>query len=379
MTSSNLRKAWYKGAMPETAVIIPMLNTNEPDAVLRTLFVREGQRVSTGEPLCTLETTKSTADLEASADGYVVGLRFQAGQLVPAGEILCYLAPSPDWKPPAPDHTPPADDHSALPQGLRITEPALGLARMQGLDLESLPTGVLVTENVVKAALQKPGGVELSPALSELDPTAIIIYGGGGHGKALIELIRSLGNFQITGVVDDILSSGESILGVPVLGGGETLPKLYKQGVRLAANAVGGISRLSDRFRVFQRLAEAGFACPALVHPKAFVEASARLSPGVQVMPQAYVGSEAKIGFGAIVNTGAIISHDCILEDYVNLSPGAILAGNVHLGRGVLIGMGVTVNLSASVGAGTRVGNGATIKADVPENSVVRAGSIWPE
>jgi acetyltransferase-like isoleucine patch superfamily enzyme len=30
------------------------------------------------------------------------------------------------------------------------------------------------------------------------------------------------------------------------------------------------------------------------------------------------------------------------------------------------------------VGAGARIGNGSTIKEDVPEMGIVRAGTIWP-
>ena len=121
--------------------------------------------------------------------------------------------------------------------------------------------------------------------------------------------------------------------------------RCYQQGVRLAVNAVGGIGDVAVRIKIFQRIAQAGFACPAVVHPTAFVEASAQLSPGVQVFPHAYVGSDVRVGFGSIINTGAIVSHDCILGDYTNLSPGAILAGAVQVGSGALIGMGATINL----------------------------------
>jgi len=41
--------------------------------------------------------------------------------------------------------------------------------------------------------------------------------------------------------------------------------------------------------------------------------------------------------------------------------------------------MGATINLGVSIGAGARVGNSAVVKADVPENGIVRAGAIWPE
>jgi acetyltransferase EpsM len=211
------------------------------------------------------------------------------------------------------------------------------------------------------------------------DPTAIIIYGGGGHGKSLIDLLRALGSYHLAGVVDDGKPAGGDVLGVPLLGGGEVLGELYRSGVRMAVNAVGGIGNLAPRLQVFGRLAEAGFDCPGVVHPAAWVEPSASLAKGVQVFPHAYVGSDAHVGFGCIVNTGAILSHDVVLGDYSNISPGAILAGAVEVGERALIGMGVTINLEVKVGAGARIGNGATIKRDVPAGSVVHAGTIWPK
>jgi acetyltransferase EpsM len=268
---------------------------------------------------------------------------------------------------------------SEAPAGLRITQPALTLARQNGLDLRQLPIGLLVTEEMVRTVLkQQTTPSVLSPLPAAFDPTAILVYGGGGHGKMLIDLLRSLGTYHIIGVVDDGLEAGQLILGAPVLGNGTVLPDLYRQGVRLAVNAIGGIGNVTVRIEVFRRLAEAGYAFPAVIHPTAYVEPSAVLSPGVQVLAHAYVGSEAHIGFGSIVNTGSIVSHDCMLGDFTNVSPGAMLAGEVRTGSGVLIGMGATVNLRVNMGAGARVGNGATVKGDVPEKGVVRAGTIWP-
>jgi acetyltransferase EpsM len=194
----------------------------------------------------------------------------------------------------------------------------------------------------------------------------------------LIDLLRTLGTYPIAGVVDDRLTPGDHILGAPVLGGSALLPELRQRGLELAVNAVGGIGNISVRIRVFQQLAEAGFTCPALVHPRAFVEPSAQMAAGVQIFPHAYVGSAVQIGFGVIVNTGAIVSHDCQVGDYANLSPGAILAGEVHIGSASLVGMGVTINLQVKVGDMARIGNGATVKQDVPRNSIVHAGTIWP-
>ncbi len=215
-------------------------------------------------------------------------------------------------------------------------------------------------------------------ALFEFNPKAVIVYGGGGHGKTIIDMLRTLGVYSIEGIIDDGLEVGRSIMGVPVLGGAESLYSVYSKGVQQAINAVGGIGNISIRIEIFKKLAAAGFSCPALVHPSAMVETSSVLEAGTQVFSKAYVGSEARVSFGCIVNTGAIISHDCVLGPYSNISPGAILAGEVSVGEGALIGMGATINLQVRVGAGARIGNGATVKADVPELAIVRAGTIWP-
>jgi sugar O-acyltransferase (sialic acid O-acetyltransferase NeuD family) len=216
------------------------------------------------------------------------------------------------------------------------------------------------------------------PASPSETLSPIVLFGGGGHGKTLIELVRAAGEYQWAGVIDDNLGPGTSVLDVPVLGGSEALAGLYAQGLRLAVNGVGGIGNPQVRWRVFETLDRAAFSCPAIVHPSAVIEPSARLERGVQVLAQSYVSSAVVIGYGSVLNAGVVVSHDCVIGKCVNLSPGALLAGGVHIQDFAQIGMGVTINLNITIGRGARVGNGATVKTDVPENGIVWAGSIWP-
>lgn len=206
----------------------------------------------------------------------------------------------------------------------------------------------------------------------------ILIYGGGGHAKSVIDLIRALGVYQIAGIVDDVLPVGSTILSVPVLGKSDLLDDLADHGLKYAVNSVGGIGNPEVRVRVFERLAHAGYVCPHLIHPKAVVEPSAKIAEGAQILPLVYVGSDSDVGFGCIVNYGAILSHDCHIGDYVNLSPGATLAGGVTVGDRTQIGMRVTINLDLEIGHDVRIGNGATIKKNVPDGEIIRAGTIWP-
>ena len=272
------------------AVQFPLINPNEPEAMLAAVHVRAGQRVQRGEALCTLETTKSTADVLAEIDGYVAGLQHAAGDSVSAGELLCYLADDPGWTPPAHDQATPQGE-TTPPPGLRITQPALALAKEKGLDLGKLPVGPLITESMLRPLVEHAAPAAYAP------PSGLV-YGGGGHGKSLVDLLRALGSYRITGIVDDGLETGTRIMDLPVLGSSAVLAGLAEKGVRLAVNAVGGIGNISVRIQVFQKLAQAGFACPSVVHPSAWVEPSASLAAGVQVFPHAYVGSDAQLGYG---------------------------------------------------------------------------------
>ena len=184
-----------------TQITIPLINPNEPEALLADLQAQEGQHITAGSELCTLETTKSTQFVLAETDGYLVGLQFQAGDTVRAGAVLGYLAAAPDWTPdPAASDTARATNSNPLPSDLRITQPARALAREHNLDPERLPRGKLVTEAVVRSLLfgslvDSPEGQTTRP----FNADAILVYGGGGHGKAVIDLLRTLGSYHLVG------------------------------------------------------------------------------------------------------------------------------------------------------------------------------------
>ncbi len=303
-----------------SAILIPPPPAEMPWQVVELAF-HEGQSVRQGQVLAQLRAVEDQQALTSPQDGYVIGLHAVTGQTVSTGQVLCCICAQPP----------------------------------------------------VKTAQSEAGA-----ARSAFDPTALLIFGGGGHGKAVIDLVRALGTYQIVGIIDDGIAAGSEILGVPVVGGASTLPDWYARGVRLAANAVGGIGNVDVRLKIFDILIQAGFSFPALAHPSAIIERSATLAAGVQVLPQAYVGSAAQVGFGTVLNAGATVSHDCVLGQVVNLSPGATLAGNVHIEDDTQIGMCATVNLGITVGSRCIVGNGATVKADVPPGTRVWAGTVWP-
>jgi acetyltransferase EpsM len=209
-------------------------------------------------------------------------------------------------------------------------------------------------------------------------PDALILFGGGGHGKTLIDLVRAEGKYTWAGIVDDNLMPGSTLMDLPVLGGADVLPELYRRGLHLAVNGVGGIGNVQVRLDVFERLKRARFEFPTVVHPTACIEPSAVIDAGVQVLALTYICSCSQVGFGSVLNAHVVVSHDCVIGEVVNLSPGALLAGGVKVEDHAQVGMGTTINLNLTIGRAARVGNGATVKADVPAGGVVPAGTIWP-
>lgn len=365
--------------MTQISITVPMLNANEPEARLVALHVEDGQYVVKGTLLFTIETTKVTAEIEAQSEGYVRMVAHK-GDTLATGQVLACLTATPDERlVSAPVNSPVAAPESALgPGALRITKPARTLAESLRVDLATLPTDRLITEAVVREFASPKS--QFPPLPSPKSNAQMIIYGAGGHAKAVLEMAQAIGAFRIAGIVDDNPAlAGASVLGVPVLGGAEVLLQLAEQGYRLAANGVGGIVNIDVRIRIFELLASHGFSFPIMRHPRATVEASARLADGVQVFANAYVGSDAVLHERCMVNTSAVISHDCEIGAYSHIAPGALLAGHVHVGDGALVGMGVTTIIGMKIGAGARIGNGAVLLANVPERAIVPAGKVWTE
>jgi len=379
-------EGWLKNKMAKLVPLTaPFMNANEENVILAALEVSEGKLVSKGDLLAVFESTKSSEELTADKEGRIVGIMYKSGDSLRSGQIWAYLGDVEKSEDEdeilANRKLSKAVEINNLDQPLHFTKPAWQLAQKFGLSSEDFDHEGIITEKSVKKLVDAKGDrlKVLEWVKKPVNQSKkLIIYGAGGHGRSLAELIRLLPGYEIIGFVDDGVGLPECVLDLKLLGGRGSIKTLFDEGISLAANGVGGIGNINQRVEVFNALRDTGFFCPKFMHPFAFIEASADVSDAVQVFPFAYIGSQVTIGYGSIVNTGAIISHDCQLGEMVNLSPGATLAGGVTVGNQSLIGMRATINLGVNVGANARIGNGATVKADVPQNGIVPAGAVWP-
>lgn len=193
----------------------------------------------------------------------------------------------------------------------------------------------------------------------------VVVLGAGGHAKVVIETLEEDGRYRIAGCT----SAGEAgltLLGYPILGCDDVLPRLYQSGIEYAIAAIGD-NAIRRRVSLWAR--ELGFRLASAVSSRAAVSRRASLGEGTLVVRGAIVNAGATVGDGVIINTGATVDHDCVVGSYAHVAPGVHLAGHVHVGEGALVGVGACVLPGVRIGAWARVGAGAAVIADVPEGA----------
>lgn len=190
----------------------------------------------------------------------------------------------------------------------------------------------------------------------------VVIVGGGGHAKVVIESLRASGH-AVAAIVDADPTPRE-VLGVPVVGDDLQLSDLRGQGLSALFVAIGD-NQL--RQTLGRRARGLGFSLVNAVHPSAVISPSARIGEGVAVMAGAVINAGSHVGDLAIVNTGAVVDHDCRLGAACHLGPASALAGGVTVGDRTFLGVGARVIPGVTIGADSIVGAGGVVVRDLPD------------
>jgi len=198
---------------------------------------------------------------------------------------------------------------------------------------------------------------------------SIILVGGGGHCRSVIETITMNSEYSILGIVDVEKNIGKEVLGIPVIGVDSDLAKFYQKGILDAFITLGNIGSPHKRIELYLKLKEIGYSVPNIIDKSAIVSSSAELEEGVFVGKNAIVNVSANISTCSIINTGAIIEHDCKLGKFVHISPGAVLSGNVLVEKNTHIGSNATIINNIKIGENCMIGAGSVVTKDIKSNS----------
>jgi len=165
----------------------------------------------------------------------------------------------------------------------------------------------------------------------------VVLAGGGGHCKAVIDVIEKEGSYAIAGILDDREKVGKTVLGYEIVGTDRDIPTLADQGYHFLVT-VGQISSPNIRIGIFEEIKRHRGRFATVVSPLAYVSPHAKIGRGSVIMHHALVNAGAVIGDNSIVNSKAIVEHDVIVEEHCHISTGAILNGGTLVKSGTFFG-----------------------------------------
>jgi len=168
----------------------------------------------------------------------------------------------------------------------------------------------------------------------------IILIGGGGHCKAVIDVIEQQGRYNIIGIIDKAELLGKNVLGYEIIGNDSELNNLVKK----CSNALITIGQIRSpllRIKLFDKVLKLGFELPTIVSPRAYLSQHASIGIGSVIMHDVLVNSGAVIGDNCIINTKSIVEHGSKIGNHCHISTNAVINGDVTLGNGSFVGSGV--------------------------------------
>lgn len=199
----------------------------------------------------------------------------------------------------------------------------------------------------------------------------IVILGGGGHAKVLIDLIRDSKDFEVIGILDSCLGTNTQVMGTPVLGNDDLLPQLYQKGTIHVCIGIGSVQDNTKRKKLYDVVKNIGFHVPSLVHQKSIVSKGVQISEGVQVMAGAIIQTGSIVGVNTIINTGAIIEHDCHISRNVHICPGTVVSGGCTIGESSFLGAGAMLIHGVEIGRNAIVAAGSVVINDISDDLTV--------
>ena len=189
----------------------------------------------------------------------------------------------------------------------------------------------------------------------------IVLIGGGGHCKAVIDVIEQEGRFNIIGIIDKPELLGKNVLGYPIIGNDSELNILVKR-CKNTLITIGQIRSPLPRINLFDTVLKLGFTLPSIVSPRAYVSQHASIGMGSIIMHDAIVNAGAKIGDNCIINTKSIVEHGSNIGNHCHISTNAVINGDVVVGNGSFIGSGAISKESIRIGDNYFAKAGSVIK-----------------
>ena len=156
----------------------------------------------------------------------------------------------------------------------------------------------------------------------------LLILGAGGHGKVVREVALSIVDennkpvYEAIDFLDDY--STEAVGKISDL---EKFSNSYDE-------AFCGIGNNDVRKNTLDQIKKSGLSIPVLIHPSAYISATALVEEGTVIEPKAIVNTNSIIHKGCIISVGSIVDHDVEVGEFSHVNAGAIVKAGARIVSG---------------------------------------------
>jgi len=195
----------------------------------------------------------------------------------------------------------------------------------------------------------------------------LILIGGGGHCKSVIEAVESTREYEIVGILERNIEESIKVLGYPVIGSDDLIPELVNAGNEFLIT-VGQLKDNSIRLSIYENLIKLGAKLATVIASSAVVSKHARVSDGSVVMHQCVVNAGVVVGENAILNTASVLEHDTQVGNHCHISTKAIVNADCIIADHCFIGSNTVINRGLVVGEGSIITSASLVTKNLTGN-----------
>ena len=148
----------------------------------------------------------------------------------------------------------------------------------------------------------------------------LLILGAGGFGHMIQEMAGLLG-YEEAVFLDDAVKGADVV--------GKCCD--YRAFVKEYDTAVAALGDNGMRLYWTEKLMEAGYYVPAMIHPTAVISPSAVIGNGTFVMQRAVVNTNTVIEHGVLINSGAVVDHDSYVACGAHVGLNSVVKANCNI------------------------------------------------
>ena len=196
---------------------------------------------------------------------------------------------------------------------------------VSGLMNEFLCQSELLQERMPQSDL---GRVKLDTYKNDFagETRSLLILGAGGLGQVVAEMAQMSGCYSMIAFLDDNPNEEKEAL-YHIVGRVREAEGLAKS----FTHVIPALGNNQTRYKLIEKMRDAGFQIPRLIHPSAVISPTAKIGDGCIIRERVVISRNVVIGDGCLINIGAMIDHKCVVGNGSHIPMGSIVRNEITI------------------------------------------------